>query len=381
MLSGPAYYRARGGARPAVWCSVRTVAGKGYVMEPNLLLGFLFLIIGAACGGSFALPSKYAGKDTPWEVLWGPFFFFVTILIPTTVAPLVVKDLGGVYAEAGTKTIITVAAFGLLWGLGSMTLGKAFAFIGLSLAYALNYGAQIVTGSMVPMAIHNPDHMLKSHGLVIIAGVAVCVVGVIVAGRAGILKERSLKKDAAEPDPGQSGTKAPKMLIGVIIGVLSGILCACWAIASGFAGPINAAAARDNPAWASSWAFTAIILWGGAISACLYCVAQLTINRTWDRLAAPGIGRILLLALVMAILHDAAVLLFGLAWINLGELGVSVGYAAFMSFAIIVGNFHGFRTGEWKGASRQSIAWILTGIAILIVGVCILAKGNAMAAG
>ena len=351
-------------------------------MEPNLALGFLFLIIGAVCGGSFALPSKYAGKDTPWEVLWGPFFFFVTILIPTTVAPLVVKDLGGVYAEAGRDTILTVAAFGLLWGLGSMTLGKAFAFIGLSLAYALNYGAQIVTGSMVPMVIRHGDQMLTPHGTTIIAGVAVCVVGVIVAGRAAILKERSFKKDAAEPDLGQSGTKAPKMLIGVIIGVLSGALCACWAIASDYASPINVAAARHNPAWARSWAFTAIILWGGAISACLYCVVQLTKNRTWGRLAGPGIRKILLLALVMAILHDAAVFFFGLAWINLGtDVAVLVGYPVFMSFAIIVGNFHGFRTGEWKGASRQSIAWILTGIAVLIVGVCILAKGNAMAAG
>ena len=122
-------------------------------MDPKLLLGFLFLIIGAVCGGSFGLPSKYVKKDTPWEVLWGPFFFFVTILIPATVAPLVVNDLKGVYADAGRNTILVVAAFGLLWGLGSMTLGKAFAFIGLSLAYALNYGAQIITGSMVPISL------------------------------------------------------------------------------------------------------------------------------------------------------------------------------------------------------------------------------------
>ncbi|GAG16141.1 unnamed protein product, partial [marine sediment metagenome] len=262
-------------------------------------------------------------------------------------APLVVKDLSGVYADAGGNTILLVAAFGLLWGLGSMTLGKAFAFIGLSLAYALNYGAQIIVGSMVPMAIHSPGEMLKSHGLVIIAGVAVCVVGVIVAGRAGILKERSLKKD--EPDTGGDAAgpaKNPKMLIGLIIGVLSGVLCACWAIASGFAGPIDKAAAsvaRANPVWARSWAFTAIILWGGAVSACLYCVGQLTKNKTWGHLAKPGIGRILALAFVMAILHDAAVFFFGLAWINMGDLGVSVGYAAFMSFAIIVGNIHGFQ--------------------------------------
>ena len=54
-----------------------------------------------------------------------------------------------------------------------------------------------------------------------------------------------------------------------------------------------------------------------------------------------------------------------------------MGYAAFMSLAIIVGNLHGFRTGEWKGAGRQSIRWIVAAIA-MILGVCVLAKGNAM---
>ena len=354
-------------------------------MHPYIL-GFLFVLIGAICGGSFGLPSKFVKKDTPWEVLWGPFFFFVAILIPGLVAPLVVTDLGGVYRAAESAspgTIITMLVFGFLWGLGSMTLGKAFAFIGLSLAYALNYGAQIVTGSIVPMAIHHPGDMLKFHGLVIIAGVVVCVVGVIIAGRAAILKERGAKSDAdgaSDPDVTGDG-KSSKMLIGLIIGVASGILCACWAVASGFAGPVGTAAAENNPAWAASWAFTALILWGGALSACGYCAWEFTKNKTWGQLKSPGIGKILALALVMAILHDAAVLFFGLGWINLGPLGVSVGYAAFMSFAIIVGNFHGFRTGEWKGASPQSVKLIVTGIAVLILGVCILATGNAIAAG
>jgi L-rhamnose-H+ transport protein len=81
----------------------------------------------------------------------------------------------------------------------------------------------------------------------------------------------------------------------------------------------------------------------------------------------------------MAVLHDAAILFWGLGASRLGDLGVSVGYAAFMSFAIIVGNVHGFRSGEWKGASRRSIAWIVAGIIVLILGVCILGHGNAMA--
>jgi hypothetical protein len=49
-----------------------------------------------------------------------------------------------------------------------------------------------------------------------------------------------------------------------------------------------------------------------------------------------------------------------------------------MSFAIIVGNIHGFRTGEWKQASSASIRWIAAGILLLIVGVCVLAAGKSM---
>jgi L-rhamnose-H+ transport protein len=105
---------------------------------------------------------------------------------------------------------------------------------------------------------------------------------------------------------------------------------------------------------------------------------QLTRNRTWRRLLAPGAGRVLLLAAMMAVLHNAAIFLFGLGWIHIGDLGVSVGYPVFMSLAILVGNAHGFRTGEWKGASRQSIAWILAGIVLLVLGVCLLAQGRAM---
>jgi L-rhamnose-H+ transport protein len=350
-------------------------------MASEQILGFGLMLIGAICGGSFGLPSKYAKEGTPWEVLWGPFFFFVAVLIPVVVAPLVVQDLGGIYSQVGMGTILAVLVFGFLWGLGSMTLGMSFAFIGLSLAYALNYGAQIVFGSMMPMVLFSPDEILTPHGYVILSGVAVCLAGVVVCGRAGILKERSLAK---EPDQTEQATdsKQPKMMVGLIIGVVSGILCACYAVASAYAGPVGATAVDvGNPPWAAAWAVTALILWGGAVSSCLYCAVQLTRNKTWGHLSQAGARRVLLLAAIMAVLHDAAIFFFGLGWINLGDLGISVGYPVFMSFAIIVGNVHGFRTGEWKGASRQSVTWIVVGIAILIIGVCLLAQGKAMMPG
>jgi L-rhamnose-H+ transport protein len=347
-------------------------------MIASLLLGGLFVLLGAICGGSFGLPSKYAKQDTPWEVLWGPFFLIATILIPTIVAPAVVDDLGGIYARVGPAKLAPVLIFGLLWGLGSMTLGKAFAFIGLSLAYALNYGAQIMFGSMMPMLIFERQEILTRHGCVILAGVAVCLLGVVVCGRAGILKDRSLKRDSTAEERKAGGAGKPRMLIGLAIGVVSGVLCACYAVASGYAGPIAVEAGKNNLPWESAWAVTAIILWGGAVSSCLYCIVELTRNRTWSHFARPGVGLVLLLAAAMAGLHDAAIFFFGLGWISLGDFGVSVGYPVFMSFAIIVGNVHGFRTGEWKRASLVSIAWIVVGIWLLTVGVCILGLGKSM---
>lgn len=346
----------------------------------DLWLGFLFLLLGAACGGSFGLPSKFVKKDTPWEVLWGPFFFFVTVLLPVVVGPVLVKDFVGIYTSVPFSKLLPVLIFGFLWGLGSMTLGLSFAFIGLSLAYALNYGTQIITGSIAPMTIFNPQDIPTAHGAVILLGVATCVVGVIVAGRAGILKEHSLTKDDAGSAEAGASKGKPKMGMGLIIGIGSGILCACYGLALAYAGPIGKAAeAAGNTGVAVGWVQTCLILWGGVLSACGYCVYKLTVNKTWGHLCKPGIGRTLLIALVMACLHNGAILLLALGFPLIGGLGVSVGYPMFMSFAIIIGNFHGFRTGEWKGASRKSIQWIVAGIAVLILGVCVLAQGNNMA--
>ncbi|HUU90398.1 MAG TPA: L-rhamnose/proton symporter RhaT [Phycisphaerae bacterium] len=349
-----------------------------------MVLGFLFVLVGAICGGSFGLPSKFAKKDTPWENLWGPFFFFATILIPVTLGPFAADGLFSTCSAAGWQVLLPVLVFGFLWGLGSMTLGMSFAFIGLSLAYAINYGAQIATGSMVPMLLHHADQIPTARGYVVLAGVAVCLVGVVVAGRAGILKDRSLKADGpAMPEPEAGGAKKPKMGIGLIIAFISGILCACYAVAFSYGDDVMTVSQKQfgNPVWRSTFVVTALVLWGGAVSSCVYCVVQLTRNGTWKRFLDPGVGRILLLAAVMAVLHDGAILFWGLGAARLGDLGVSVGYAAFMSLAIIVGNVHGFRTGEWKGASRRSIGWIVAGILILIIGVCILGKGNAMPKG
>ena len=47
-----------------------------------------------------------------------------------------------------------------------------------------------------------------------------------------------------------------------------------------------------------------------------------------------------------------------------------------MTIMVVVANIWGLVTGEWKNASRQSTTWIVAGIVLLIVGVCVLAAGK-----
>jgi L-rhamnose-H+ transport protein len=344
-------------------------------------MGFFWLLLGAMCGGSFGLPSKYIRKDTPWENLWGPFFLFVTIIIPIALGPVIVKGFFAVYGQAGWKAMLLPLIFGLLWGLGSMTLGKSFAFIGLSLAYSLNYGAQIVTGSMVPMLTQSRGDLCTSYGYTVLGGVGLCLVGVIACGKAAMLKERNLGGAAVEAiDAGEKAAKKPRMGIGIIVAVASGVLCACYAVAASYGGGVKAVAMdkMHNSEPSAAWAVMSVIVWGGAVSSLAYCAGLLTRNGTWGNFGKPGAGLAVGLALVMALLHDGAIYLFGLGYDKLSPWSMPIAYPVFMSFAIIVGNFHGFRTGEWRGAGRKSIRWILAGITILIAGVCVLGLAHAI---
>ncbi len=332
--------------------------------------GFILIVIGALCGGSFGLPSKFVPKGTPWETLWGPFFFFATVLLPLVAGPVFVKDLFGVVGTLAPAQWIGPVAFGFLWGLGSMTLGLSFAFVGLSLAYAINYGVQIAFGTVVPALIFTPGVFGTGKGMLMLAGAAVCILGVVVSGKAALLKEQG----------GGPAQQPRKLGMGIAVAVLSGVLCACYALAFGFGGDVMRVAGCEpfgNPGWRASFAVTTLALWGGSFSACGYCAYKLTANKTWPTLVAPGILPVHVVALVMALLHDGAIACFGIGSPKLGALGVSVGYAIFMSLAIFTGTVNGFLTGEWRGAAPRAVTGIRLALFILVAGVCVLAYANA----
>ena len=348
---------------------------RGLNMETNLIFGFGFVLLGAIGGGSYALPSKFA-KKMPWEVVWGLFFLFVTLLIPIFFAMFLVKDVVATWQTAGIKVVILPVMFGFLWGLGSMALGIGFSMIGLSLAYAINFGLQTGAGSLLPMALLHPEHIKTPTGMVIIFGIAVCVMGVVMCGYAGILKDRNINNAL---DLSKSNPKS-LMRKGIIITVISGLICPCANLAFSYGADIITISNKqyENPVWAATLSVWILIFWGGCVSACGYCVYLLFKNKTWSSFKRPGIVMVLIIAIIMAIMHNGCLVAYGFGTQYLGVLGTSIGYAVFLSGIIIVGNIHGFITSEWKGAGKSARYWIMIGILIIAIGMFILGKGNSM---
>jgi len=349
----------------------------------EFVVGFTLLLLGAICAGSFGLPSKFVPKDLPWENLWGPFFLFVTLLLPLIVGPALVPGLFAIYTKVGFLGMLLPFMFGFLWGLGSMTLGLSFAFIGLSLAYGINYGGMLIVGSLGPMLIHTPEKLQTLSGIVILSGVAFSLIGIVFCGRAGALKAANEANNA----PATEVEKPKKSALpGLLLALASGVFCGCYNIAFSFA--IANAHVGDNNSiyettvaagvtgWRDTLPATFLILFGGFFSACSYCVMKLNQNKTWKRFLAPKAVIALVIAFLMAVLHDAALVFFGLAVSLLGNVSVSL--AIFTALAIIVGNFNGFLTGEWRNAGRAAVRWISTGIIILVIAVGILAVGRAL---
>ena len=345
----------------------------------ELLIGFALVILGGVCGGSFGLPAKFIPKNTAWETLWGPFLLFVTVLVPVLGGPLLANGCFEIYRTMGIYGLLIPILCGVLWGFGSILFGICFVFIGLSLVYAFNCGGQIICGTLGPLLIHHPGKLATLPGMVMVLGIVVCILGVIASARAGVLRTRSQNLEQASH---VAGSNLKRAVLGMFLALLSGLLAGCIAIGFSFSNTMLDLAASDayhNEAWRATIPVTMLILMSGCVPCCLYCAYKLTVNKTWGRFVSPtGLG-VIFIALVMAVIHDSAVVFYGMGTSYLGkELGVSLGYAVFMSFGIIFGNVNGFLTGEWKGASRRSMKLMLTAIAILILASCIMGIANVL---
>jgi L-rhamnose-H+ transport protein len=70
--------------------------------------------------------------------------------------------------------------------------------------------------------------------------------------------------------------------------------------------------------------------------------------------------------------------MYGVGATKLGALGPVLGWPLFMSLIVITATLWGVGTGEWKGAGRQPLRLLASGVAVLVVAIFVLGISSRM---
>jgi L-rhamnose-H+ transport protein len=386
-------------------------------MVANPALGVVYHWLGGLASGSFYVP--YRGvKCWAWETYWLVGGVFSWIIAPWVIAFLLTRDLTAVLAATPGRNLFWAFFFGLLWGVGGLTFGLTMRYLGLSLGMAIVMGLCAAFGTLMP-PIFNGEFVTKvlhtTSGRTILLGIAVCLVGIAIAGVAGIYKERSMPAQAQ-----QAAIKEFNLRKGLLVAVLSGVMSACFAYGLAAGEPINELTMRHGtpPLW-QGLPVLVVVLLGGFATNFVWTVLLNIRNRTGHEylasrvplnayesgpqpieetaLTGPTAGAFssastaLLSETVKVPLGRNYLLcaLAGVTWYmqfffyTMGETQMGAykfsSWTIHMASIIIFSTLWGIGLKEWKGAGRFSIYLLTAGLAVLMGSTIIIGYGNYLA--
>ncbi len=338
----------------------------------NVALGVVLAVLAGVVNGLFALPMKLARK-WQWENIWLPFSILGLIFLPRLLVFEGIPHLEQAYAEAGWSTL----AIPILWGVviytGSLLFGRSIVYIGTALAFALLVGSMSIVGVLVPLLLYSPAVLRSSDGRWILSGIAILFLALVACAKAGALKAAR----SGDGDPARSRSSAILgMALAIVGGTLSGLLS--LGLNTAWAHSIAQAAVRAGGAAepAAANAVLLLVLLGGAIPNCLYCVYLLNRNRTWHCYQERA-GYWLIIVL-MAAMYSGSTALWGVSTsvAMLGRMGPSIGWALFIGAIAVSSNLGGFFTGEWKGAGRTATRMMVFGLVLIVCAMGLVGYGN-----
>ncbi|KGO91120.1 L-rhamnose/proton symporter RhaT [Flavobacterium subsaxonicum] len=348
----------------------------------HALFGVFFHLIGSVAAGSFYMPYKKV-KGWQWESYWITGGFFSWLIAPFLALWITFPDFTALLFS-NTTVMCYAIFFGILWGIGGLTYGLGMRFLGLSLGNSVMLGFSSAFGALFPAIYYNfnPQHgkvslndMIGSTGgRVILFGILLCLIGIAVSGRAGMMKEKEQRINAVDKPKTDTEFSFKK---GIIVAVLSGILSSCFNYGIEAGKPLAEAAVQlgVNPLFQNNITFV-LVLWGGFTTNFIWCTYLIIKNKSYTDFANKR------MPLTKNYIFCA---LAGTTWFlqfffyGMGESRLGNGASSWilhMSAIILVGNLWGLYLKEWKGVSKATKTTMITGVAVLLISVIIVGYGN-----
>ncbi len=347
------------------------------------LLGVLFHSLGGFASGSFYIPYSRV-KGWAWESYWIVGGLFSWLIVPPIAAFLTVPDFMGIIANADQTTKLITFVMGLLWGIGGLTYGLGVRFLGMSLGNSVVLGFCSAFGALVPPIYYsiNPvagkasftDMLASSGGQLVLLGVLVCLIGIAISGKAGMMKEGELS-DAEK----KASVKEFSLTKGLTIAIISGILSSFFnfGIEAGKPMAEQAVVNGGNPLFQNNVTYI-VVLWGGLTMNFLWCMYLNAKNKTFGDYTNPRTP------IVSNILFSG---LAGTTWFlqfffyGMGESKLGNGASSWilhMATIILTANLWGLYLKEWKGVSANTFRTFLAGIFFILISIVLVGIGNSL---
>jgi len=344
----------------------------------NAILGVIFHFIGGFASGSFYIPYKKV-KGWAWESYWIVGGIFSWLIVPLLAAWLTVPNFIDIIKNTEGSVLFYTYLMGLLWGVGGLTFGLSMRYLGMSLGMSVALGFCSAFGALVPSFYYDiyaqegktsfTDMLHSNNGLVVLLSVVVCLAGIAICGRAGILKEKELS-----PDQQKEGVKEFNLSKGLIVATVSGILSACFSFGIEAGKPMAEVARLAAEASGTTTLFVnnvvfVVILLGGLTTNFIWCMILNTRNKTfgdYTNSKAPLKTNYVFAALA------------GTTWFlqfffyGMGETKLGNGASSWilhMASIIIVSNLWGIKFNEWKGVGKKTFSTLLMGVAVILLSV------------
>jgi L-rhamnose-H+ transport protein len=351
----------------------------------QVLLGVIFHFIGGFASGSFYMPYKQV-KGWNWESFWIVGGMFSWLIVPPVAAYLTIPGFVEIIQGTSGSILLLTYFFGVLWGIGGLTYGLGVRYLGVSLGSSIILGLCMVFGALIPALYYdvNPvegkdtfSQMISSNwGMTVLGGLLLCVIGIVVSGKAGVMKEKEMKAVSAEY----------KFALGMTVAIVSGILSACFNFGLE-AGQSMANVA--NTIWVTSHpgegeflyrnnVVYVVLLWGGLTTNFIWCMVLNLRNKTfgdYTNRSSPLLKNYLFSALA-GTMWFLQFFFYGMGESKLGNGASS--WILHMAFIILIANVWGLVLREWKGVGKKTNATIIAGIAIIIVSVLVVGYGNSL---